>query len=448
MALNLYTSRQEVLDAYNARFFVEAPYLKYANREIINRSQEWDLAEFGNGITVQVRRRPTTRGTTLDATTLNGPVTKTFQSVEMQTINVTVDTVYYAPFEINSVNEVFYLNGKAVTDETILGAVQDQQYKVTGYLYERLLLNSRILAGSPSSSLGNQTSLGRINEKATLHNMPALGCLLTSLRAGTDIQASFGPYFNTKASNPALTAENPTLGYFGDLKSYHNVKQFKTGDAVNDNGTTNVQAIITNGATSIPLQGLTPGAIIRVGSPLEFDDSNLRSVGRGAFNIISTTEDKPSFIVASDSTNPDFTAGPPPGENANFTFLSGVEGYYTADGSGEVTIPITTPINLTGNFQNVLSTQTIANQIAVGTLVNFFADHVAGNYITDSGISWASPRLKRIMNSEVEYSDNNGISLRWSVQGDLSTDTNIHELASLYGAGFDPAYLIRVMSNN
>lgn len=445
MSMNQYLSRQEVLDAYNAMFQTESPYLKYANTEIVNRSQEWDLAQFGNGIRVQVRRRPTTRGTTIDPATVSGPIVKTLQYVEMETIDVDIDKFYYSQFEISSINEKFYLNGNAVTDETIKAAVDDQRYQVTGYLYEKLLLKSRILALSPSSSIGNQTSLGRIQEKSKLHNMPALGCLLTSLRAGTDIQASFGPYFNTKVSNPSLTAENPTLGYFGDLKSYHNVKLFKTGNAVSDNGSTTVATAITNGATTIDLENMTPGVIIRVGSPLVFNASDVRSVGRGAYNIIPTSEDQPSFIVAADATNPDFTAGPPPGENPNFTYLPANEGFYTVPGGGALTIPVTTPIQTSGNFQVV---DAPADTIAIGTPVNFFDDHVASNYITTSGISFASPRLKRIKNADVEYSEDSGVSLRWASQGDLSTDTNREELASLYGSGMDQAYLIRVMSNN
>jgi hypothetical protein len=125
--------------------------------------------------------------------------------------------------------------------------------------------------------------------------------------------------------------------------------------------------------------------------------------------------------------------------------LADTEGYYTVTGGGTVTIPVTTAIKTEGNFQVV---DAPANVIPVGTFVDFFGDHVAGNYITKSGISFASPKLKRIDNATVKWSDGKGVSLRWASQGSLSQETNQHELACLYGAGMDEAYLIRVMSSN
>ena len=67
--------------------------------------------------------------------------------------------------------------------------------------------------------------------------------------------------------------------------------------------------------------------------------------------------------------------------------------------------------------------------------------------ISDTGISFAAPKLTKIENATAMYSSYNQLNFRYQMQGNLDNEVNTREIAALYGSGYDKAYLIRVMSN-
>lgn len=436
MSLNQFTTTQEVLDAMNAAFQVRAFLLDYANTTLVNRSADWTVSDYGRGSTIQVRRRSTTRGVRTDISTLNGPMTKIIQKVEQETIDIILSEFYNATFELNAVNQKLFLNGESANKETAYAAVDNLVFNVQEFLYDNLIKNANILALSPQTSLNNQTTLGRINVIANSHNMPEKRALMISNNAFNDLAAHFGSYLNDKASTPALRNRLSGLGMFDIIAGDNVVANFETGNAFEDNSTATLAVAAPNGTTQLSVNNMSNGKTINVGSPITFVSSTVRSVARGTFQVISTDVTRPSLIVAADPTLADFTPA-----------VGNTPGFYTVGVavSTQVTFKTEQAVQTSGNFQAIDAPSAI---IPIGTPIRFYEDHVVSFMTSDTGISFTAPKLTPIGNATNVYSTHKDLSLRYSTQGDLLTETNVKELACIWGTGMDKAYLIRNMTAN
>ncbi len=446
MSLNTYVTRQEVLDGMNAMFQVRVGLLDYANKTLVNRTQMWDLPKYGNGQTIQVRKRVVTRGTLTDIATLNGAFTKTLQFVEQETIDVTVDSFYNSFFELNAVNQKLFLNGESANDNTVYAATNDLVFKTQKYLYDRLILNANILALSPATSLNNQTTLGQIHTVSIQNNMPQKACLMISNTAAKSLQSHFGAYLNDKASTPALTNRIPPVGYFSEIFSDNVVTRFDGGTANASNGVATLSIAAVNGDTTLTIDNLLVGNTIIVGAAITLNSPTVSAMARGTYQVINQDINQPSFIAQdAPATNPNFT---PAVKDANGIIIT--PGFYTVPGGGVLTVTIQaggngSKVATSGNFQTI---QAPGASIPIGTPVVFYAPHIVSFVVADTGISFASPKITPIENATNTYSNYKDVNLRYATQGDLSTETNAKELASMWGGGFDGFYLIRVMTNN
>jgi len=441
---NQYITRQEVLNGYSAAFMLNLFILKYADKTLVNRTAEWDLPIYGNGATIQVRKYPITPVTRVNIATLNGPLTKTIQNVEQETVDVTVDQFLYSAFQINAVNEKLFLNGRAADDETMHAAVKPAAHQVNKDLYEGLILNANILALSPSTTLNTQKTLGSINVVAHHNNMPAGRCLMVSPTAINDLTTHFGTYLNSKASSPALENRLPGFGYFSEIGGDNVVEEFITGTANTNTGTTTLSVAAVNDDVTLTIDFTVAtgvGLTIGVGDPLSLDSATVQAVARASFQNIPRTIQLPSFIAAdAPASNPDFT---PAVKDANGITIT--RGFYTVPVTGIVTVSLSQKVATSGNFQTISAPSAI---VPIGTPVRFYDNHVVSFMISESGINFASPRIKRIENATNLYSRHEEIDMRFATQGNLLTETNTKELAMMWGKGYDSFYLIRVMSNN
>ncbi len=430
-----YRTKQEVLDGFAAAFDVRNRFISYANTGLVDRTSAYNVPLNGVGHEIFVRRRSTTRGQVINVTGLTGAISKVKSNIEQQTISVNVNQFYYAEFDINSVEGKLFVNGKSADDETVMAATDDLHFNVNKFLYDGLIKNANILALSPSTSLSNQNTLGQVSTIANHHNMPERRCLTISQTAATDLQSHFGTYFNNKASNPALSNQSFSAGYFQDVGGDNVVTKFITGTAHTLNGQTDritVNSTVNNGDTTVDLiNDSASSKTINVGEPMTFDESNISAVARGTFQIIDRSISKPSVIIAEG--------------------VDGQNGYvaanrqYTVGAGASIVVTIEQSVDLSGNFQTVKSPN---DEIEAGADLTFYDDHYVSFMLSDTGLSFAAPKLQKIENAEAMYSSYNQLNFRFQTQGDLGNEVNTNEIAALYGAGYDPAYLVRVMSNN
>jgi len=445
MALNSFVTRQEVLNAMNAAFQPRAFLLDYANKTLVDRTTAYNIPTYGNGQTIKVRKRSVTRGVTTNISLLNGPMTKTIQPIEQETIDLTVDTFYNATFQLNAVNQKLFLNGEAANVETVDAAANDLVFRVQKYLYDHLILSSNILALSPASSLNTQDALGQIGVVAKSNNMPEDACLMVSNTALNNLSSHFGVYLNQNASTPALKNTLPGFGLFSEIKSDNVVENYVTGTAINSTVTPVLSVAAVNGDTALTIDftAANAGLTIIVGDPLTATAADVFSIARGTYQRISQSVNRPSFIAAdipAGTVNADFT---PPVIDVFGNIVT--KGFYTVPVGGVVTISIGQTVATSGNFQTI---EGPAATIPIGTPITFYDDHVASFMVARTGISFASPRIVEIENATNTYSTHNDLSLRFATQGSLLTETNQKEIAAIWGQGMDNFYLIRVMSNN
>jgi hypothetical protein len=443
MALNQYITRQEVLNGYSAAFYINAFLLKYADKTLVDRTAEWDVPVFGNGATIQVRKYPVAPVTLVDVSTINGALTKVQQTVQQRTVNVTISQFCYSLFEISTINQKLSLNGRAVDDETINAAVMPLVFQVQKHLYDNLILNANILANSPTTTMNTQNSLGNIQVIATSNNMPMDACLMLSNNAVNDLRSHFGTYLNSKVSSPALSNKLDGLGIFSEIAGDNVVKQWVTGTANTSTVTPVLSVAAVDGDTGLTIDFTVAnaGLTIIVGDPLTFDSATVFAVARGTYQVIDQTVNQASLIAADAAgVNPDFT---PAVLDANGIIIT--PGFYTVPAGGVVSITVGQTIQTAGNFQTIQAPSAI---IPIGTPIKFYADHVASFMVARSGINFASPRIRQIENATNVYSTYEDVNLRYSTQGNLQTETNFKQLASMWGSGYDNFYLIRNMSSN